>query len=48
MEVEVSLNANVTYFDVLQCMYIDLLVDDCGCDWIGMCCFDERIELVVG
>jgi hypothetical protein len=48
MKVEISLNENVKVFSVLEWMYIDLLVDDCGCDWIGMCCFDERIELVVG
>jgi hypothetical protein len=42
MKVEISLNENVKVFSVLEWMYIDLLVDDCGCDWIGMCCFDER------
>jgi hypothetical protein len=47
MKVEISLNENVKVFSVLEWMYIDLLVDDCGCDWIGMCCFDERRLKVV-
>jgi hypothetical protein len=48
MKVEISLNENVKVFSVLEWMYIDLLVDDCGCDWIGVCLLDERTEFDVG